>query len=344
MCWRFEVVLARVVLIIVLLSGVTLGQDEQRRIGVIDFYGYAGLDLDRIRHALPVHVGDKYAGPFETAEGINKAVSSVTGRPPTDVDPVCCDADGNYTIYVGLPGASIKPTRLNQPPGGKTKFPPETIELYEQTMDALTASVLKGHATEDRSQGYALSTSDQSLRAKQLAVRAYAIAHEKLIRAVLDSASDEKQRIVAAYLLGYARQSSRQISYLVHASRDVDETVRNNATRALGVLAESSQKVAARIPAAGFIEMLSSGSWTDRNKAGWVLTSLTKGRDPKLLGQLRAGALTPLIEMARWRNAGHAYSARMLLARIAGVDEERALQLANAKDGEEVIKALGYKP
>ena len=336
--------LASAVLLVVVLCGVTLGQDESRRIGPIDFYGYAGLDLDRIKAALPVHVGDRFPGPLETIQRINEAVASVIGRTPTDVAPVCCDAQGNYMIYVGLPGASSKPTQLNRPPNGDAAFPPQIIELYTQTMDASSAAVLKGNARDDNSKGYALSISDQSLRAKQLAARAYAIAHEKLIRAVLDSSSDIKQRIVAAYLLGYTRQSSRQISYLVHASHDIDETVRNNATRALGVLAESSQKLAARIPASGFIEMLSSGSWTDRNKAGWVLTSLTKSRDPKLLAQLRSEALTPLIEMARWRNAGHAYSARILLARIAGVKEERAEQLANTTDGEEVIKALGFQP
>ena len=331
------------VLFVVILSGVTLAQEEQRRIGSIDYYGYAGLDLDRIKQALLVHAGDKYPGPSATTEIINKTVTSVTGRTPTDVAPVCCDPNGNYMIYVGLPGASIKPTQLNPVPTGKRTFPPNIINLYKQTMDALTASVLKGNSLEDSSKGYALSTSDQSLRAKQLTVRAYAVAHEKLIRAVLDSSSDAQQRLVAAYLLGYARQSDRQISYLVHASHDVDDGVRNNATRALGVLAESSEKVAARIPATGFIDMLSSGSWTDRNKAGWVLTSLTKARDPKLLAQLRAEALTSLIEMARWRNAGHAYSARILLARIAGVTEERARQLANATDGEEVIKELGFR-
>jgi len=337
-------VLARVVLVIVVLGGVALAQEDQRRIGLIDFFGYAGLDLDRIKAALPLHVGDKYPGPLETRQRFNEAVAAVIGRTPTDVAPVCCDPQGNYMIYVGLPGTSSKPTQLNQPPNGAAAFPPQIIKLYNQTMDALTASVLKGNANEDSSKGYALSTSDQSLRAKQLSVRAYAVAHEKLIHAVLDGSSDVKQRVVAAYLLGYARQSTQQIAGLVHASHDVDEGVRNNATRALGVLAESSQKVAARIPAAGFIEMLSSGTWTDRNKAGWVLTNLTKSRDPQLLAQLRSEALTPLIEMARWRLAGHAYSARILLARIAGVDDERARQLANATNGEEVIKELGFKP
>src|SRR5689334_5830300 len=85
---------ARAVLLVVILAGATLAQEEQRRIGSIDFYGYAGLDLERIKHALPVHVGDKYPGPSETTEVINKAVVSVIGRTPTDMAPVCCDAQG----------------------------------------------------------------------------------------------------------------------------------------------------------------------------------------------------------------------------------------------------------
>lgn len=239
-----HVVIARAALLIALLCVANIGQaqDEARRIGSIDFYGYAGLNLEQIRSALPLHVGDKYPGPFETIEGIKKAVTSVIGRPPTDVAPVCCDAQGNYMIYVGLPGTSIKHTEFNPVPKSNTHFPPKIVELYEQTMDAHTASVLKGNAHEDTSKGYALSTTDPALRAKQLAVRAYAIQHERLIRAVLDSSSDTQQRIVAAYLLGYARQSRQQITHLVRASHDVNDTVRNNATRALGVLAESNKK------------------------------------------------------------------------------------------------------
>ena len=207
-------------------------------------------------------------------------------------------------------------------------------------MDASSAAVLKGNARDDNSQGYALSISDSELRAKQLATRAYAIRHERLIRSVLVTSSEARQRIVAAYLLGYVRLSNQQIADLVRASRDADEGVRNNATRALGVLAASNAKVAARIPAGGFITMLSSGSWTDRNKAGWVVTALTKSRDPKLLAWLRSEALPSLIEMARWRNVGHAYHARILLARIAGIEEDRAARLANADNADEIINAL----
>jgi len=334
----------KTLLLIVVLLVATMGQDETRPIGSIDFFGYAGLNLDQIKTSIPIHVGDRFPGPVETVESINKAVTSVIGRSPTDVAPVCCNAQGNYMIYVGLPGASSKQTKLNPVPKGTTHFPQQVIALYEQTMEASSAAVLRGNARDDNSKGYALSISDQALRDKQLAIRAYAVQHEKLMREVLESSSEARQRIIAAHFLGYARQSNQQITSLLRGTYDADETVRNNATRALGVLAESSPKVAARIPAGRFIEMLSSGTWSDRNKALWVLDSLTRTRDQKLIAQLRSDALVSLIEMARWRNVGHAYGARILLARIAGVDDVRATQLANMEDGEQVIKALNLKP
>lgn len=331
-------------LILLFAATAALAQEQPRIIGSIEFYGYAGLDVDQIRAALPVHVGDPFRGSSETTGAIRKAVTSVIGRPPTDVAPVCCDAQGKFMIYIGLPGSSIKQTKYNPDPTGKTRFPPQIVDLYKQTMDASSAALLRGAMSEDNSQGYALSTSDSHLRSKQLAARAYALQHERLIRKVLDTSSDAQQRIVAAHLLGYARRSSRQIASLVRASHDPDETVRNNATRALGVLAASNAKVAARIPAGGFIEMLSSGSWTDRNKAGWVLAALTGSRDPKLLARLRSEAWVPLMEMARWRSVGHAYSFRILLARIDGMEEERAQQLANAANPDEFINALRNRP
>jgi hypothetical protein len=331
-------------LIVLFVATTALAQEQPGLIGAIEFYGYAGLDVDQVRAALPVHVGDPFRGSSETTGAIRKAVTSVIHRPPTDVAPVCCDAQGKFMIYIGLPGRSIKQTKYNPDPTGKTRLPPQIVDLYKQTMDASSAALLRGAISEDSSQGYALSTSDSDVRSKQLAARAYALQHERLIRNVLDTSSDAQQRIVAAHLLGYARQSSQQIASLVRASHDPDETVRNNATRALGVLAASNAKVAARIPAGGFIEMLSSVSWTDRNKAGWVLASLTRSRDPKLLARLRSEAWVPLMEMARWRSVGHAYSFRILLARIDGIEEQRAQQLANAANPDEFINALQNRP
>ena len=165
----------------------------------------------------------------------------------------------------------------------------------------------------------------------------YAAQHEDVIRDVLRSASDANQRQIAAELLGYTDQSDRQINDLVWASHDPNSGVRNSATRALTVLAKSDPKVAGRIPAAGFIKMLNSGEWTDRNKAGALLIELSKGRDPKLMIQLRSRSLQSLVEMAKWRSAGHGFFARVLLGRMAGIEETRLQRLAVANDQVDVI-------
>ena len=49
-------------------------------------------------------------------------------------------------------------------------------------------------------------------------------------------------------------------------------------------------------------------------------------RDPQLIARLRAEALDPLIEMARWRSEGHAACGKMVLARIAGAKEGEILR------------------
>ncbi len=134
-----------------------------------------------------------------------------------------------------------------------------------------------------------------------------------------------------------------QEQHRVQASRDVDENVRNNAVRALGVVAGSNSRVANQIPADGFIDMLNSGSWTDRNKGGYVLEALTASRNPKVLGQLRSKALDSLLEMARWRSSGHNHSALLLLGRVAGIEEGRLSELIAAGQVDQIIKALNLQ-
>ena len=326
--------------LLVLLVSVTFGQDKPTPIGQIDFYGYAGLDLAQIRSSLPLREGDKlsFAGMDQTILRLTREIKQSTGYEPTDIAPVCCDGQGNLSVYIGLPGKSSKRLRYNAPPQDSIRFPASIVKLYQQTMDLLMETVQK-QATEDRSQGYGLS-SYPPLRAKQLATREYATHHELLVLRVLQSSSDAEQRGIAAEVLGYARQSKQQIAALVRASHDVDDGVRNNAVRALAVLAQSSPQVARRIPTAGFIEMLDSGVWTDRNKAGFLLTVLSDTRNRKLLGRLRSQALESLIEMARWQDPGHAQSAGMLLGRIAGIDEDRLQQLVASGQVDVIIKAL----
>ena len=73
------------------------------------------------------------------------------------------------------------------------------------------------------------------------------------------------------------------------------------------------------------------------------MINLTESRDPKLLQQLRTEAMEALVEMARWRFAGHAAFARRLLGRIAGIEEARLDTLVERDDQAEAIIAAARR-
>jgi len=328
-------------LTIALLTSGAFGQDKPKRIGEVEFFGYAGIALDEVRAALPFREGDEFS--FETVEEkkmqAQDAVKRVIGHPPAGLELVCCDDQGNWIIFIGLSG---KPMRHNPRPKGKTRLPVSAIRMYERFMNTLYEAIQKWTTAEDHSKGYAVSEYP-ALRSVQLEMRAYAVRREVLLRNVLATSSDDQHRVVAAHLLGYARQSKSQITALARASHDSDSTVRNNATRALVVLAESNPRVAAQIPSESYVDLLLSGDWTDLNKVSWLLSAITRSRNTEALTQLRGReTLERLIEMARWRT-GHAYDARTILGRIAGIDERRLQQLVLAGQVEVIINSLQDK-
>jgi hypothetical protein len=294
------------------------------RIATIDFYGYKGLDVDAVARALPFHVGDPFTPAVESRA--QETVLRVIGRPATGVGAVCCDPNGDQHIYIGLPGESSRPFAYNPAPQGSMRLSRELVDLQKRIDAADDAAVRAGDAGEDDSQGYALSSNPAS-RALELKLRDYALQHEKELYAVLESSSNAVHRAYAASALGYASQSAEQIAALVRASRDPSEGVRNDATRALSCLAEKPG-MAKLIPPDTFIGMMSSGIWSDRNKASFVLLSLTANSDPQLLARLRAQALDGIVEMARWHDMGHAFPGIAIFARIAGVPQDSAIQAA----------------
>jgi hypothetical protein len=323
------------------LAVTTLSQDKPKTIGEIEFFGYTGIDINKLRAELPFHEGDEFN--FETAEEKFSKTKDVaqrfTGRPPTDINATCCDNWGNWIIFIGLSGAS---TRYAPRPKGTIRLPSNIIALYDRYMNAVMEASQKGAATEDRTSGYAL-TEYPPLRSIQLEMRAYAESREALLSKVLATSSADQHRIAAAALLGYTRQSGTQLTALSRATHDSNSTVRNNATRALLVLAESSQEIAAQIPAEGFVQLLSSGTWTDLNKASGLLMIITQRRNPKVDALLRQKeTLERLIEIARWRT-GHADAARFILGRLAGVDEGRLRQMIESGQFESIISSLQGK-
>lgn len=332
-----------IILCTILFIGSAFAQDKPLIVGHIEFFGYAGLNLERIRAALPLREGDALAVQDfpATKEKINQSVKRETDHDTTSIAFTCCDAHGNLMIFVGLAGASTRPPKYSTTPKGSAQLPRSIRDLYERAMD-LNAEAVQKQPGEDRSKGYGLSAYTPT-REVQLSMRRWALRNTPLIRRVLISAADSSERQAAAYALGYALQSRIQISALVQASHDVDDTVRNNAVRALAVLASSSDRVSTWIPAQDFAQMLHSGIWEDRNKAGALLNALSSHRNPELLRMLRSEALDALLEMAHWRNSGHASDALMILGRIAGIEEGRLQQLAAAGDVDTIVQSLKGK-
>lgn len=127
---------------------------------------------------------------------------------------------------------------------------------------------------------------------------------------------------------------------LTHAVGDPSESVRNNAARALALVAGWASKnpqAGLSIPGYPFVDFLNSVSWTDRNKGVLVLIPLTAERDATLLDALRKRALPSLVEMARWSNSGHALGPYIILARLAGVDDGEAFRAWQAGARETII-------
>jgi hypothetical protein len=318
-----------------------LPHSQRKRVGSIDFFGTGGIDVRRVRSVLPVHRDDEIAEDqsADMRDRLSRVIQNTVGHKPTDLAVMCCDNGGELTIYIGLGGGNTAVVPFLPRPKSSTCLPSDAVHLYDDTSAALERAIEQGHSSADDSRGYSLSA-DPTAREKQLAMHAYAMTHEGTIEQALQACENAEQRQAAAELLGYAAKSTSQIAFLLRASHDSDEGVRNNAVRALWVLATSNPTMASQIPPNDLIAMLNSGLWTDRNKAGMLLMALTRSRNRQLLQRLRSEALQSLIEMARWEDPGHASAYRVLLGRIAGLNETQIQQLVASKKVDEIIAAV----
>jgi len=151
---------------------------------------------------------------------------------------------------------------------------------------------------------------------------------------------------LAAQVLAYAADKNAIANELLFGASDPDAGVRNNAIRALGVLASYAQKnpqAGIKIPAEPFISLINSPNWFDRNKGLSVLFPLSAARDPALLANLRNQSLTSLIEMARWKAEGHSLPAFFILGRVGGLSEDDIRQAWAQHDVARLLATPGLK-
>lgn len=326
------------------------GQEFQ--IGIIDVYGLSRVPVDQVRGALAFKEGDAISlggdqqPAFLTAS--EKRVAQLPGVAGARIKVVCCD-QGRAIAYVGVEEAGATTMRFRAAPTGTARLATDIVESGEQFSKAGLLAAQRGDAEEDRSAGHALNR-DPAMRAIQERFLVYAKRDLPALRLVLRSSSDAAHRALAAQVLGYTADKQAVIEDLVDGMIDPSEDVRNNAMRTLMVFAESVPgemgPPTPRIPFEPFIDFLNSPVWSDRNKASWALMALTAGKDPELLAKLRKQALVPLVEMARWKSAGHALAAFMILGRMAGYSDETTFPFWERGDRETVIRAAieGRRP
>jgi hypothetical protein len=317
------------------------GAQSIPRIGIIDFYGLNRVPEARIRQVLGVREGD----PLPASKGgTEERLDEINGVVESHLEAVCCDA-GKAILYVGIEERGAIHFDLREPPEGEAVLTADILDTYRRFLAAFESAARRGVTEEDLTQGHPLSA-DPSTRALQEQFPALARDHIELLRNVLHNSSDEQHRAAAAYILVYTGRKADIVNDLQFALRDADAGVRANAARglvALAVLERLHPESEVRISPTWFIEMLNSLSWSDRNRAVSALQILTDKRDPAVLAQLRERALTPLVEMARWKTLSHALPAYILLGRIAGMTEDQIHDSWSKGDRETLLASFTKK-
>lgn len=301
---------------------------EKTRIAGVYFYGYAGLDLTKIKNAFPLKAADELDKEkwYQQQQALTDKIKRIIGKPSTDIALVYT-VDGPI-VFVGIPGQSNLPQpEYNKSGSTRINAPQKIADAYDQLMALLPKAVAK--KSKDDLDAYLK---------KKKELTQLAAAERTSLLAALDSALAQ-DRVVASYALGLVAATKAELAALVKLCDDSDGTVRNNSTRELAELLVEKPELASEIPARRYIEMLNSPTWTDRNKAVFILMGLTKSRDPKILAEMCEKALPSLKEMCNWPS-GYSGSAIELLGRIAGISDEKLKVMVEKNQADEVLKAL----
>jgi hypothetical protein len=306
-------------------------------IGIIDFYGLRTVREDQLRAALGVREGDAFPQPKAEVE---QRLGTVPGVVRARISGVCCDA-GRSIMFVGIEETGAPSIRFRPAPTGTVRLRDDLLRTSAALDVAAQAAILRGDAAEDQSRGHSLMH-DSAARAIQERYIGFAARDSALLRDVLRNSADSAHRALAAEVIAYGTDKSAAVPELTAAMLDPSSAVRNNAMRALALIAiyaHGHPELRITVSPAPFIDMLSSPIWTDRNKSSMALMQLTEPRDSTLLRDLRARALPVLIEMARWRSQQHAVPSLVILGRIGGMSEDAIAAAVIRGDRQAIIAA-----
>ncbi|MGH9672897.1 MAG: HEAT repeat domain-containing protein [Bryobacteraceae bacterium] len=312
------------------------------RVGIIDFYGVRTLSEARLRQALAIREGD----PLPKSKGdTESAIELVPGVVHARLQAACCE-DGKAVLYVGIEEKGALHYTYRLPPTGEVRLPEPIHEAYARFLTAAGAAARTGETGEDLTSGHSLMH-NAACREIQQEFVTLAAAHQSKLREVLRTSEDEEHRAIAAYVLGYAKRKREVVDDLQYALQDPDDTVRNNAMRALGAITVLSLKGGEedlKVEPTWLVEMLNSLVWADRHAAAVTLVTTTESRNAGVLALLRERSLAALVEMARWKHLPHSLPSFILLGRLGGLAEKEIQDAWSRLDRDGVIRKAERKP
>ncbi|MGA8025929.1 MAG: hypothetical protein WB992_02205 [Bryobacteraceae bacterium] len=299
-------------------------EDITPRVGDIEIYGARKVPLKKIRSAIGAKEGDVLPAREDVEERIDKISGIVASR----VEAACCDGR-KMILYVGVEEKTTPHFEFHPAPAGDVTLPADLEGNYRTFLDEVGASLHAHNADEDLTNGYSLMA-DPACRELQQTFIPFVAQDLALIDRVVRESADPEQRATAAYLLQYGPRTPRAAKTIVdglqYALQDPEDTVRENAMRALQAVAVGAKlhpEEEIHIEPTWFVELMNSIVWSDRHNASLALVNLTQQRDPETLALIRERALWSVIEIACWRDMEHALPGFILAGRLAGLDEKQ---------------------
>jgi len=293
-------------------------------VGEINFYGLHKVTAEQLLTALNLKSGDPLP-PSKT--DLEDRLTDVEGVLDAHVEAVCCEGP-KATLFIGIEEQDGPHFNTRNAPAGDGVLPDTLLGQYRDYVASMTRAAASGGAA------------DPDARRLEDAFAAYAADNLPLLRDVLRSGSESDQRAVAATVIGYAPNKADVVNDLQYALQDPEDSVRANAARSLksiAVFAERNPASDIKVMPLGLVAMLNSIVLSDRLQAAQALVVLTSHPNPEALGLMQEGALSSLIEMARWKMSDYAQPAFLLLGRIGGIpDSDLQAQWQNG-DRETVI-------
>jgi hypothetical protein len=295
------------------------------KIGTIDVYGNRNVNTDTILQRSQIAEGDSITQKKFLNGNIESNIRAIPGIKQAKTALVCCDKNGNYHLFIGVSESDSNILYHRLAPTLRIRLPNNYTNAYAQFSDKLSDAVQRGEADDSWSEGHSLI---HYLPARRIQEKYRVWADENFadLKKVLRSSAYEMERATAAVIIAYHYDKNEVVPELMYAIIDESAEVRNNAIRALAIIAyyaslHPEKKI--NIPYMPFVRLINSVDWTDRNKGLSVLMQLTRSGNPDMLNKLKELSLPALKEMAVWKSEAHALPAYVILARIAGIPEEK---------------------